>query len=131
MKKYIQEFMASAERYISCEMKNATLDEKKAYLNEFTQKLAFYMHERMIHLIVTVLFALMEIMAILAFSIKPSTSTLILGGMFLILLIPYVMHYYFLENSVQEMYKMRDRIVESITKESKTPSVKKGDDCLE
>lgn len=124
MKKYIQEFMAAADRYISCEMKKASIGEKEEYLAEFTQKLTFYMHERLIHLIVTVLFALMEILAVTSFAVKPNNTSLVLGLMFLILLVPYVMHYYFLENSVQEMYKMRDKIVESINRDKKSSKVK-------
>ncbi len=124
MKKYIQEFMAAADRYITCDMKKSTLREKEEYLTEFTQKLTFYMHERLIHLIVTVLFALMEILAVTTFAVNPNNTSLVLGIMFLILLVPYVMHYYFLENSVQEMYKMRDKIVESIKRDKKSSAVK-------
>ena len=60
------------------------------------------------------LFAVLEIMAISVCLISPQLAAVVFSIMFLVLLVPYVMHYYFLENSVQEMYKMRDKIVTSL-----------------
>ena len=73
-------------------------------------QIKFFMHERSIHLIVTVLFALMEIASIYVAAVTLNLVSEILSIMFLILLVPYVLHYYFLENSVQHMYHMRDDI---------------------
>ena len=60
------------------------------------------------------LFAILEVISIAIILTNPSVSALILSGLFLVLVVPYVMHYYFLENSVQHMYKMRDQILEVI-----------------
>ena len=111
MKAYITDFMNEAVKFIETSLDSLNEEGKKAYLEEYTTKLTFFMHERLIHLIVTVLFAVMEIISITAMSIYTNLVSIVLSVMFMILLIPYVMHYYFLENSVQEMYKIRDRIL--------------------
>ena len=52
----------------------------------------------------------MEIYALftLPFSYAPVCGVLVV--LFFVLVVAYVFHYYFLENSVQQMYKMRDEI---------------------
>ena len=117
MKKYISEFIALTESFINGRLESASEEEVKAFLRELEQKILYFQHERLIHLIVTVLFALMETGAIYAFFITGELTLILLCVMFLVLLVPYVMHYYFLENSVQKLYKLRDRINERIMKD--------------
>ena len=74
--------------------------------------MSFFQHERLIHLIVTVTFALLEVVVI-ALSVAAFTlgvGLLALG--LLVLLIPYIRHYYILENEVQKMYRQYDQMVE-------------------
>lgn len=113
MKKYIQAYMKEINDFINNELSSAGEERVREVLNEFEIKIAYFQHERLIHLIVTVLFAILEIMAISVCLISPQLAAVVFSVMFLVLLVPYVMHYYFLENSVQEMYKMRDKIVSS------------------
>lgn len=40
----------------------------------------------------------------------------VLAGMFTILLVPYILHYYTLENEVQKMYEQYDEILKFIRK---------------
>ena len=108
MKEYIKAYMNEINSYIEKDMKGSSYDRHATIIREFDNKLSHFMHERLIHLIVTVLFALMEIMSIYVMAVTMNVTAIVLSIMFLILLVPYVMHYYFLENSVQEMYKMRD-----------------------
>ena len=105
MKKYIQAYMNEINNFINNELSSADAERIYEVLEEFEIKISYFQHERLIHLIVTVLFAVLEIMAISVCLISPQLAAL---------LVPYVMHYYFLENSVQEMYKMRDKIVTSL-----------------
>ncbi len=79
---------------------------------EHLRQLDFFMHERLIHLIVTVLFALMEISVLTIIISNFSIGVLVLFLLIMVLLVPYVMHYYLLENSVQYMYEQYDRINE-------------------
>ena len=71
-------------------------------------QIEFFMHERLVHLIVTVLFALATIICILYANATGSLIIVALVAALLVLLIPYVMHYYLLENSVQKMYEQYD-----------------------
>ena len=114
MKKYIQEYMNKVQSFMDSDMKTADIEKIREVLAEFEIKISYFQHERLIHLIVTVLFAILEIIAIAVILTNPSISALILSALFLVLVVPYVMHYYFLENSVQHMYKMRDQILEVI-----------------
>lgn len=103
--------MAQIVKFIDEQMPSADKDRIEEVLREFEIKISYFQHERLIHLIVTVLFAVLEIMAISVCLISPQLAAVVFSVMFLILLVPYVMHYYFLENSVQEMYRLRDKIV--------------------
>ena len=113
MKAYMKETMAFVRTYIDEEMKDAPEERTRKVLAEFEKKISFFQHERLIHLIVTFFFALfllIEIYALftLPFSYAPVCGVLVL--LFFVLVVAYVFHYYFLENSVQLMYKMRDEI---------------------
>ena len=74
-------------------------------------KIQFYQHERLVHFLVTMLFALLFIITFL-YSLKNiSIGLVILDLLFLSLLVPYIIHYYKLENSVQYMYKQYDLLM--------------------
>ena len=87
------------------------------YEDELTKHLvhiSFFQHERLIHLIVTVVFALLTLGTFLYFITFPSSALFLLTGFFLILLLPYIKHYYFLENSVQYMYTQYDEMLKKL-----------------
>ena len=67
-------------------------------------QIGFFQHERLIHLIVTVLFGLATVITIPAYLILREPALLVLGGLFLCLLFPYIVHYFHLENGVQQLY---------------------------
>ncbi len=77
---------------------------------ELLTQIGFFQHERLVHLIVTVLFALMTIfvfaLAVTVFSLWTGALLLLL----LVLLIPYIRHYYILENGTQKLYQYYDRL---------------------
>jgi len=77
-------------------------------------QIQFFQHERFIHLIVTVLFALMTVITLLANVALQQPILVLLTFMFIILLIPYIKHYYLLENGTQTLYKYYDQL-ESIS----------------
>lgn len=83
-----------------------------AIKTEHLTQIAFFQHERLVHLIVTVLFAILEMFAIALAMFFPDISTLLLVVVVLVLLIPYIRHYYILENEVQKMYGQYDRLCE-------------------
>ena len=89
----------------------------KAVSEEHLVQISFFQHERLIHLIVTVLFALLEVVTLCTSVIIFTPFLGILVVLILVLLIPYVRHYYILENEVQKMYwqydKMQNKIKDS------------------
>lgn len=76
------------------------------FLASMLVRIKFYQHERLIHLIVTMTFAVMTVMSVILVVTSASAVTMILMLLFLGLTTPYVAHYYFLENSVQLLYRL-------------------------
>lgn len=71
-------------------------------------QIQFFQHERLIHLIVTVLFALLTVITLLANLFLLQPLLLVLSLLLLVLLVPYIKHYYLLENGVQKLYEYYD-----------------------
>lgn len=74
-------------------------------------QIAFFSHERLVHLIVFALVAVCTVMSIIAFVLAEKIILLPLIIMLFVLLIPYCMHYYLLENKVQYMYRQYDKMI--------------------
>lgn len=113
MKKYVQQTMDAVQKYIDEQMKNAPEDKTRDVLAEFETKISYFQHERLIHLMVTLAFAAFLLFSIFCLFVLPAeflVAGILLTLIFFGLTIGYVMHYYFLENSVQKMYLMRDDI---------------------
>ena len=85
------------------------LEKEKA---ELLIKIGFFQHERLIHLIVTVLFALMTILVFILGVTDFALWTGVLLLLLLALLIPYIKHYYLLENGTQKLYEYYDILEE-------------------
>lgn len=83
-----------------------------AVVKEHLVQISFFQHERLIHLIVTITFALLEMIAFGLSIVSFTPGTGLLAIVILILLIPYIRHYYILENEVQKMYRQYDKMVE-------------------
>ena len=93
-------------------------------MEEHLTQVAFFQHERLIHLIVTVLFAILEIMSILGTVILTAMdcgniALSIMTILLLVLLIPYIRHYYILENEVQKMYGQYDELLKKINEKER------------
>jgi len=84
----------------------------RALREEYFRKISFFQHERLIHLIVTVTFALLGMLSLVVFVFTGERLLGILLGLLIVLLVPYIFHYYALENGVQRMYEQYDEIVE-------------------
>lgn len=80
----------------------------KDVMNEHMTQVSFFQHERLIHLIVTVTFAILTLIALAIYCIAEYIPMLALIVLLLVLLVPYVGHYYILENEVQKMYGQYD-----------------------
>ena len=73
-------------------------------------QIQFFMHERLVHEIIMVLFALSTILVFIETVRTAEILFAVLLVALLILLVPYIMHYYVLENSVQYMYEEYDEM---------------------
>ena len=88
-------------------------------MEEHLTQIAFFQHERLVHLIVTVTFAILEILSIIGTVIlaameQGNIALSIMTILLLVLLIPYIRHYYILENEVQKMYNQYDELLQKI-----------------
>lgn len=106
MKKRILAYLKYIDEIL--ESDNANWDEE---IKKHLVQIGFFAHERLVHLIVTVLFALMTTATILYCNYTGAMIALALTVALLVLLIPYIMHYYLLENSVQRMYQQYDQMM--------------------
>jgi len=88
-----------------------TRKEYELLLIRHLEQIAFFSHERLVHLIVMVLFAVLAFTVFVMTYFAPSIGLIVLFAVILVLLVPYIMHYYTLENGVQKMYKQYDEIV--------------------
>ena len=78
----------------------------KLVLESHLQQIVFFQHERLVHLIVTVLTLLSAGFALLT----GLFTLLLLTGVLFLLFLCYLLHYFLLENQVQAMYVQYDRI---------------------
>ncbi|NLV51231.1 MAG: hypothetical protein GXY20_11140 [Clostridiales bacterium] len=85
----------------------------EALIKEHLTQISFFQHERLIHLIVTALFAILEVMSVMMIMISPATTTIIFSAAIAVLLIPYLLHYFTLENEVQKLYVQYDKMREA------------------
>ncbi len=102
-------------RYIDELLEQENADWRQTAAEHLVQ-IGFFQHERLIHLIVTVTFALLEMMAIfmtmMSFALGELNVAMIgLVVLLLVLLIPYIRHYYILENETQKMYAQYDEML--------------------
>ena len=73
-------------------------------------KISFFQHERQIHLMVTLAYALFLLGSMFFLMIHPIFA--IIPFFLVCFLIPYVIHYFHLENGVQYLYKLYDQMIE-------------------
>lgn len=109
MTEYLTNYMKYVQQRLEKCSSAAELDEIMA---EHKDKIAFMQHERIVHFLVTMLFALVLTVFMAVILFKPNIPVIILVTMILVLLAFYIKHYYFLENTVQKMYKVYDGILE-------------------
>ncbi len=107
MEKRILQYAAYLEK-ISKEY--YTDDERESLCKKVLIQIGFFQHERFIHLVVTVTFAILAVLAIFMCQVAPSIPMFALALLIFVLLIPYIRHYFILENTVQKMYRYYDLI---------------------
>lgn len=116
MERRIKEYLAQMDLLLE---QNCSLNWKQEMEKHLVQ-ISFFQHERLVHLIVTAIFAVLEMMCFLSLLFIFSPGLLVLTLLILILLVPYIRHYYILENGVQKMYHQYDAMA---AKKTETNSI--------
>ena len=102
LKRYLKHLERKSQEALSFE-------DREALKSDLLVQLQFFQHERLIHLLVTLGFALITILVFL-FSLQYEIRLLdLLVLILLALLIPYIKHYFALENGVQRLYEYYDK----------------------
>ena len=104
LKKYMKEIQRRLEEY-------ADQTELEEIFLEHKDKIAFMQHERIVHFLVTMMFAIVLAIFVCAFLFTENPALFVLVVIIMVLLGFYIKHYYFLENTVQEMYKIYDKML--------------------
>lgn len=100
MKKYLHEYINYLEQF--------NHKPNKDEIEQIKTKISWFQHERLIHLLVTLFYVIFTLI-FLALSLI-SYIFLIPFFIGLIFLIFYIKHYFFLENGIQYLYKIYDKI---------------------
>jgi len=105
----VNKYMKRHEKLITEFLKGQwDIDFFKKYHKE---QIEIIQHERLIHLLVTLFFGLFFLISVLFAVVFEKLAILSLAAVFLILLIPYILHYYRLENGVQKWYNIYNEMI--------------------
>lgn len=119
---YMERRLAGLEKIDSNELKQASSQYKISQLRRYhTEMTRHFQHERMVHLIVTLFFAMLWIASLCGlasmFSYEPGLSDYmlswllgLLSSIILVTDIFYIRHYYVLENGTQRLYDFSVRL---------------------
>lgn len=106
------EYLTNYMKYIEDRLgKCPDAEELLDIMAEHKDKIAFMQHERIVHFLVTMLFTLVLAVFVAALVFTVNLAMLLMVTIILVLLMFYIKHYYFLENTVQKMYKVYDEIL--------------------
>ena len=86
------------------EVNKKDIKDKDKFLQDMLVEISFFQHERLIHLLVTIFVGISTIMFFGLALLLNNIGIIILGAITMILFLFYIFHYYFLENSIQELY---------------------------
>ena len=97
MKKYMYDYIGFVEN-----------NKNKVSCEEILAKIMFFQHERLIHLIITIFYAILFLLFLVLITI--SYIFIIPSFILMIFLIFYLIHYFRLENGVQYLYVLYDEV---------------------
>ena len=96
--------------YIDKEIdKEMSDDDRNKLFENYMTNLKFFQHERIIHLIVTITFAMISVFCLVMSYLISSLGVMIFDLGMVIMTFFYVRHYFLLERGVQKLYTYYDR----------------------
>ena len=105
MGKKLKNYVLYLEALLADRSKREDIEKLK---HDILLEIGFWQHERLIHLLITILFMSMIIVSFFYATIQSLALTLLL----LCLEIPYIRHYYILENNTQKLYRIYEQFAE-------------------
>ena len=102
------------ERFVLAVLAQPGADGLAAVRDHHDRRVRDFQHERLIHLLVTLFVALFALLAIGWSLHQPSLAAAALAALLLALTAGYVLHYYRLENGVQRLYELSQRLDERL-----------------
>lgn len=112
MKKEMENYIKKIQDELE---KNLSKAELEKLADDYLIHIQFYQHERIVHLIVMITVAILTMMSV-EFAFLKFNEMFIVAGMLFVLLVPYIFHYMYLENTVQKMYLYYDDIRKKLLK---------------
>ena len=103
----LKNFIAYMEEHTQGEL---TDSEKEQLNKELQTKIGYFHHERIVHLLVMFLVAICTLLSLLGFVAFASYGIALLFVALMCLFVPYIVHYYHLENGVQKLYTFYDKL---------------------
>ncbi|MCE7699749.1 MAG: hypothetical protein K8E24_013360 [Methanobacterium paludis] len=108
------EYLKKHEKYINDLLNSGEGQDWERIRKFHNEKIMYLQHERLIHLMVTLVFSLYLITSLIVSCIHFLIPLLILDLVLAVFMIFYILHYYRLENGVQRWYLLTDKIEDKI-----------------
>ena len=102
MREYLYDYIKEIDKLIDTKKIN------KEIMDNHLIKIGFFQHERLIHLLVTLFYALIYLIFMALGFVH--YLFFIIAAILLVFLICYIIHYFKLENGVQYLYKQYDKM---------------------
>lgn len=103
MRQYMKQYIEEIDKMIE---ENETITTEQ--LADHVTKLSFFQQERLVHLLVTLAYGLFLVLSLIV--VNYMIGFIFVIFLIICLLIPYIYHYFALENGVQYMYRQYDRM---------------------
>lgn len=102
----MREYISNYVKYVDNVIKEDKY--KDSFIEEHKEMIKYFQHERIIHLVITLFYAMLTL---LFWGLSLISLIFIIIAMILsIFLVCYIYHYFYLENHVQYMYKQYNKL---------------------
>lgn len=104
MREYIKSYIKEIDEFLN----NKNHQNIKEVIENHLIKISFFQHERLIHLLVTLFYAIITVLFLALMNV--SLIFMPIALILVVFLVLYIYHYFYLENSVQYLYKQYDNL---------------------
>ncbi len=125
LRKYINAYMKKVENALADD--NTDLEALK---DEHLRQIGFIQHERLVHLMVTIMCCILLFMCLGIFFICGLKAFIVVAGLLLILVFAYLLYYFFIENATQALYRQYNRIAAKLSGSGSTVEKLLNDDNM-